>query len=641
MGSKDTLSLVAAFDDLVRNANVLTAGVETEFMAFVKNQEQCRKKWLAAEEGSSSTSNKIRKLEMENQALDTKLKHARSQIDHEMKRRIKAEQEKECMERQIALIRDLLQKEKQPGHGQSLINDQERERVLSYFNNTSTFNHNSPYGSNMDPVSPRRLDTINESNTSVVLDSDYDKTEEDLDESSLRSGRRWKRRRAPTAPPPEESDDESDGSSKRRRTKSASGEANTSITATTTIRIPPHGGTMTATSEIQTDAKRHQRKKSNGHNDDNTNSNSNNPRGILKDKTNQETKKQTTPGSPVLIRTYSSAGRLNKGHLFVTKSILRIESCGVCNKRIGFGSKALRCRDCRTTAHIDCKDKVPLPCVPNTPATPGTSKKEMGVVADYASNEAPMVPALVIHCIREVEQRGLAEPGLYRVPGSDKEIRELKEKFLHKKGVPKLSAIDDIHVICGCMKSFLRGLREPLVTFDLWKDFVHATELNDKDEALCHVYQAVSELPQPNRDTMAYLILHLQRVADCPECKMPISNLAKVFGPTIVGYSTPEPEPMQMINETKKQAMVVDLLMTITSDYWANFINVEDDGINLRSLNFVRTDVHTPELRVPSSMLGPVNGSMTKKAQEVFGVTPRTSRTRTGPRHFFSSPTLN
>jgi Rac GTPase-activating protein 1 len=44
---------------------------------FVKNQEQCRKKWLAAEEGNSSINNKVRKLEMDNQALDTKLKHAR------------------------------------------------------------------------------------------------------------------------------------------------------------------------------------------------------------------------------------------------------------------------------------------------------------------------------------------------------------------------------------------------------------------------------------------------------------------------------------------------------------------------------------------------------------------------------------
>lgn len=36
------------------------------------------------------------------------------------------------------------------------------------------------------------------------------------------------------------------------------------------------------------------------------------------------------------------------------------------------------------------------------------------------------------------------------------------------------SNIDDIHVICGCLKDFLRGLKEPLVTFKLWKTFVHA-----------------------------------------------------------------------------------------------------------------------------------------------------------------------
>jgi hypothetical protein len=36
---------------------------------------------------------------------------------------------------------------------------------------------------------------------------------------------------------------------------------NTSITATTTISIPPNGGTMTAKSEIQADKKGHQRNK--------------------------------------------------------------------------------------------------------------------------------------------------------------------------------------------------------------------------------------------------------------------------------------------------------------------------------------------------------------------------------------------
>ena len=37
---------------------------------------------------------------------------------------------------------------------------------------------------------------------------------------------------------------------------------------------------------------------------------------------------------------------------------------------------------------------------------------------------------------------------------------------------------------------------------------------------------------------------------------MGIGNLITVFGPSIVGHSTPDPEPMQTINETKYQAMV-------------------------------------------------------------------------------------
>lgn len=38
----------------------------------------------------------------------------------------------------------------------------------------------------------------------------------------------------------------------------------------------------------------------------------------------------------------------------------------------------------------------------------------------------PMVPALVVHCTNEVENRGLSEVGIYRVPGAEKDVKELK-----------------------------------------------------------------------------------------------------------------------------------------------------------------------------------------------------------------------
>ena len=37
---------------------------------------------------------------------------------------------------------------------------------------------------------------------------------------------------------------------------------------------------------------------------------------------------------------------------------------------------------------------------------------------------------------------------------------------------------------------------------------------------------------------------------------MPVTNIAKVFAPTLVGYSCPHPEPVQMLTEAKIQPKV-------------------------------------------------------------------------------------
>ena len=46
------------------------------------------------------------------------------------------------------------------------------------------------------------------------------------------------------------------------------------------------------------------------------------------------------------------------------------------------------------------------------------------------------------------------------------------------------------------------------------------------------------------------------RVADSLETRMDISNLARVFGPTIVGHGIPNPEPMMILQDTKRQPQV-------------------------------------------------------------------------------------
>ena len=78
------------------------------------------------------------------------------------------------------------------------------------------------------------------------------------------------------------------------------------------------------------------------------------------------------------------------------------------------------------------------------------------------------------------------------------------------RGVPNLSKVD-VHVICGTIKDFLRSLSQPLIVQSQWQDFTKAAEHQDPDMGRALMIQAISQLPQPNRDTLAFLIMHLQR----------------------------------------------------------------------------------------------------------------------------------
>lgn len=149
----------------------------------------------------------------------------------------------------------------------------------------------------------------------------------------------------------------------------------------------------------------------------------------------------------------------------------------------------------------------------------------------------------------------MQEIGIYRSCGSERDIKGLKEIFLSGKGVPNLHKYD-IHVLCGCIKDFLRSLREPLIPTSLWIDFSNAVQATTPEKCRKSLYDAITQLPRANRDTLAFLILHLQRVAQSPVCKMPITNLSRVFGPTVVGYSCAEPDSHQLFAESVIQASV-------------------------------------------------------------------------------------
>ena len=85
-----------------------------------------------------------------------------------------------------------------------------------------------------------------------------------------------------------------------------------------------------------------------------------------------------------------------------------------------------------------------------------------------------------------------------------------QDRLLRGKYQPMISQVD-ADVLASTLKSFLRSLKEPLVTYTQWESFMKIADMVDEMDVQTAVYSLVPELPQPNRDTLSYIILHLQR----------------------------------------------------------------------------------------------------------------------------------
>ena len=173
-------------------------------------------------------------------------------------------------------------------------------------------------------------------------------------------------------------------------------------------------------------------------------------------------------------------------------------------------------------------------------------------IASVIWNEYNSLPIIVEKCLGEVEKRGLAEQGIYRLSGSSAAIKDLKALF--NTGISDshfinclLNSVDamaidlsasefgDINVITGVLKLFLREMPEPLCTFDLFDNFMQAAEIVEYDERMIAIKDLVHHLPAPNYFLLKRIIEHLERVTDFEETNhMYASNLAIVFGPTLL-----------------------------------------------------------------------------------------------------------
>lgn len=233
------LNMRNLFEQLVRRVEILSEGNELQFIQLAKDFEDFRKKWQRTDHELGKYKDLLMKAETERSALDVKLKHARNQVDVEIKRRQRAEADCEKLERQIQLIREMLMCDTSG----SIQLSEEQKSALAFLNRGQPASGNA---------GNKRLSTIDESG-SILSDISFDKTDESLDwDSSLVKTFKLKKREKRRSNSRQFVDGPPGPVKKTRSIGSTADQGNESIVAKTTVTVPNDGGPIEAVSTIET-----------------------------------------------------------------------------------------------------------------------------------------------------------------------------------------------------------------------------------------------------------------------------------------------------------------------------------------------------------------------------------------------------
>ncbi|XP_021510630.1 rho GTPase-activating protein 17 isoform X5 [Meriones unguiculatus] len=137
-------------------------------------------------------------------------------------------------------------------------------------------------------------------------------------------------------------------------------------------------------------------------------------------------------------------------------------------------------------------------------------------------------------CVMLLLETGMKEEGLFRIGAGASKLKKLKAAL-----DCSTSHLDefysDPHAVAGALKSYLRELPEPLMTFSLYEEWTQVASVQDQDKKLQYLWTTCQKLPPQNFVNFRYLIKFLAKLAQTSDVnKMTPSNIAIVLGPNLL-----------------------------------------------------------------------------------------------------------
>uniref|UniRef100_A0A8C0FIR2 Rho GTPase-activating protein 17 n=1 Tax=Bubo bubo TaxID=30461 RepID=A0A8C0FIR2_BUBBB len=137
-------------------------------------------------------------------------------------------------------------------------------------------------------------------------------------------------------------------------------------------------------------------------------------------------------------------------------------------------------------------------------------------------------------CVMMLLETGMREEGLFRIAAGASKLKKLKAAL--DCSTSQLDEFySDPHAVAGALKSYLRELPEPLMTYSLYEEWTQAANIQDQDKKLQELWRICNRLPKHYHANFRYLIKFLAKLAQNSDVnKMTPSNVAIVLGPNLL-----------------------------------------------------------------------------------------------------------
>ncbi|XP_061474505.1 SLIT-ROBO Rho GTPase-activating protein 3 isoform X1 [Rhineura floridana] len=194
-----------------------------------------------------------------------------------------------------------------------------------------------------------------------------------------------------------------------------------------------------------------------------------------------------------------------------------------------------------------------------------------GNMETFIKDSGQAIPLVVESCIRYINLYGLQQQGIFRVPGSQVEVNDIKNSF--ERGEDPLADDQnerDINSVAGVLKLYFRGLENPLFPKERFQDLISTIKIENLAERVHQIQQIVITLPRAVIIVMRYLFAflnHLSQYSD--ENMMDPYNLAICFGPTLMHIPDGQ-DPVSC------QAHVNEVIKTIIINHEAIFPSLRE-----------------------------------------------------------------